>query len=159
LSELEKRVDALLRLVIAEDSESANEAKKEIKKLLGQGITSNYYSTETPETITREIMLELGCPDHLLGHPYLLAAILMVIDDKMYINNITFGLYPQLAVDFDTTPQRVERAIRHIVEVTWTRGDLDVLNKYFGNTVNPEKGKPTNGEFIARIANVVKQRL
>ena len=59
-------------------------------------------------------------------------------------------------VEFDTTPARVERAIRHLIEVTWSRGDLDVLNKYFGNTVSASRGKPTNGEFIARMANVVK---
>ena len=60
---------------------------------------------------------------------------------------------------FDTTASRVERAIRHLIEVTWSRGDLEVLNRYFGNTLSPEKGKPTNGEFIARMANVVKQRM
>jgi len=77
----------------------------------------------------------------------------------MYINNITFGLYPQLAARFDTTASRVERAIRHLVEVTWARGDLKVIRKYFGNTVCPHKAKPTNGEFIARLTNVVKQKL
>jgi two-component system response regulator (stage 0 sporulation protein A) len=77
----------------------------------------------------------------------------------MYIDNITFGLYPQLAAAFDTTAARVERAIRHLVEVTWTRGDMEVLMRYFGNTVSPEKGKPTNGEFIARITNIIKLRM
>ena len=75
------------------------------------------------------------------------------------MNNPINGLYPQLAVIFDTTASRVERAIRHLVEVTWARGDLEVLNRYFGNTVSADKGKPTNGEFIARMSNIVKQRL
>ena len=79
--------------------------------------------------------------------------------DKMYINNITFGLYPQLAARFDTTAARVERAIRHLVEVTWDRGDLDTLRKYFGNTVAPHKAKPTNGEFIARLSNIIRQKM
>ena len=69
------------------------------------------------------------------------------------------GLYSQPAARFDTTAARVERAIRHLVEVTWSRGDLKVLERYFGNTVSPEKGKPTNGEFIARLANIVKLRM
>ena len=69
------------------------------------------------------------------------------------------GLYPQPAARFDTTAARVERAIRHLVEVTWSRGDLKVLERYFGNTVSPEKGKPTNGECIARLANVVKEKM
>ena len=64
-----------------------------------------------------------------------------------------------MAARFDTTAARVERAIRHLVEVTWSRGDLKVLERYFGNTVSPEKGKPTNGEFIARLANVVKEKM
>jgi len=112
-----------------------------------------------PEYLVRQMLLELGSPEHLLGHPYVVEAVLLVIRDQMYINNITFGLYPQLAVTFDTTASRVERAIRHLVEVTWSRGDLDVLNRYFGNTVSMERGKPTNGEFIARLANMVRQRL
>ena len=107
----------------------------------------------------RQILLELGAPDHLLGHEYVVEGILLVANDRTYINNITFGLYPQLAVTFDTTASRVERAIRHLIEVTWTRGDLKVLNRYFGCTVSADKGKPTNGEFIARMANIVRQYL
>ena len=71
----------------------------------------------------------------------------------------TFGLYPQIAAKFDTTVSRVERAIRHAIEVAWDRGDLDTLQRFFGNTVSNTKGKPTNSEFIARIANVVRQRM
>ena len=107
----------------------------------------------------RQFLLELGAPDHLVGHPYVVEAILMSLENRMYIDNITFGLYPQLAAKFDTTASRVERAIRHLIEVTWTRGDLDILNRYFGNTVSPDKGKPTNGEFIARMVNIVRQKI
>ena len=91
-----------------------------------------------------------------MGHPYVIRGILLVMEDRMYINNITMLLYPKLAAEFDTTAARVERAIRHLIEVTWFRGDMDVLDKYFGNTVSASRGKPTNGEFIARMANVVK---
>ena len=77
----------------------------------------------------------------------------------MFLNNITFGLYPQLAAEFDTTAARVERAIRHLVEITWARGSIEAQECYFGNTVSAARGKPTNGEFIARIANVVKSRM
>lgn len=78
---------------------------------------------------------------------------------RCYINTITFGLYSQIAAKFDTTASRVERGIRHLIEVTWTRADMDILCGYFGNTVSPDRGKPTNGEFIARIANVVRQQM
>ena len=89
----------------------------------------------------------------------LLQAVLLVVENRTYIDSITFGLYPQLAAQFDTTAARVERAIRHLIEVTWTRGNLDTLNRYFGNIVRADKGKPTNGEFIARLANVVRQKM
>ena len=156
MSILEMQVEALMRLCTACDEETKMEAKKEIRRLLLGGKSAN---GQDPEDILRQILLELGAPDHLLGHSYVVQAVLLVLHDRMYINNITFALYPQLAARFDTTASRVERAIRHLVEVTWDRGDLDVLMHYFGNTVSPQKGKPTNGEFIARLTNVVKQRM
>ena len=154
---MEKQVDALMRLCCAGDEETRKKAREEIRFLM-QGKRQRT-AEEDPEYWIRQILLELGAPDHLLGHSYVVQGILLVIHDQMYINNITFGLYPQLAARFDTTASRVERAIRHLIEVTWTRGDWGVLNRYFGNTVSADKGKPTNGEFIARLANVVKQRL
>ena len=156
MSILEMQVEALMRLCTACDEETRMEAKREIRHLLSGRKPP---SEQDPETILRQILLELGAPDHLLGHSYVIQAVLLVLHDRMYINNITFALYPQLAARFDTTASRVERAIRHLVEVTWSRGDLDVLMHYFGNTVNPGKGKPTNGEFIARLSNVVKQKM
>ena len=157
MSILEMQVEALMRLCTASDEKTRQEAKEEVLHLL-RGRKAQV-TADDPETVIRQILLELGAPDHLLGHPYVIQAVLLVIHDQMYINNITFGLYPQLAVRFDTTASRVERAIRHLVEVTWSRGDMDVLMRYFGNTVSPEKGKPTNGEFVARLANVVKLRM
>lgn len=157
MSILEKQVDALMRLCTAGDEKTKREAREEIRFLL-QGRRSELVSAD-PEYLIRQILLELGSPDHLLGHDYVVQAVLLVIHDRMYINNITFGLYPQLAARFDTTASRVERAIRHLVEVTWSRGDWDVLGRYFGNTVSAEKGKPTNGEFIARLSNIVKQKM
>lgn len=157
MSILEKQVDALMRLCTATDEKAKREAREEIRFLL-QGRKASSADSD-PEYLVRQILLELGAPDHLLGHDYVVQAVLLVIHDRMYINNITFGLYPQLAARFDTTASRVERAIRHLIEVTWTRGDWDILSHYFGNTVSADKGKPTNGEFIARLANVIRQRM
>jgi len=156
MSILEMQVEALMRLCTACDEETRTEARQEIHHLLNGRKT---HTAPDPETILRQLLLELGAPDHLLGHSYVVQAVLLVLHDRMYIRNITFGLYPQLAARFDTTASRVERAIRHLVEVTWSRGDLKVLERYFGNTVSPEKGKPTNGEFVARLSNVVKERM
>ena len=154
---LEKQVDALMRLCTACDEKTRQEAREEIRFLL-QGRKAAPVGAD-PEDIIRQILLELGAPDHLLGHSYVVQSVLLVIHDQMYINNITFGLYPQLAARFDTTASRVERAIRHLIEVTWSRSDWEVLGRYFGNTVSPDRGKPTNGEFIARIANIVKREM
>ena len=157
MSTLEKQVEALMRLCTAERESDRARVREEVRRMLESRKQSR--ASSDPEYLIRELLLELGAPDHLVGHPYTIQAILLVVQDRTYIDSITFGLYPQLAVMFDTTAARVERAIRHLIEVTWTRGDLNVLNRYFGNTVSAEKGKPTNGEFIARMSNVVKQRM
>ena len=157
MSFLEMQVDALMRLCAAEKESDRNRAREEVRKMLENRQLGRAVSD--PEYLVRGLLLELGAPDRLVGHPYVVQAILLVVQDRTYIDSITFGLYPQLAVIFDTTASRVERAIRHLVEVTWARGDWEVLNRYFGNTVSAEKGKPTIGEFIARMANVVNQRL
>lgn len=155
MSNLEMRVDALMRLCMAESDQERQKLRGEVRGLMG----AKHAPAPDTESMIRQILLELGAPDHLLGHPYVLRAIQLVAEDRMYIRNITFGLYPQLAVEFDTSPARVERAIRHLIEVTWTRGDWEILQRYFGNTVSADKGKPTNGEFVARLANVVRGRL
>ena len=157
MSILEMQVDALMRLCAAEKETDRTKAREDVRRMLENRLLSR--ASSDPEYLIRELLLELGSPDHLVGHPYVVQAILLVVQDRTYIDNITFGLYPQLAVIFDTTASRVERAIRHLIEVTWGRGDWEVLNRYFGNTVSADKGKPTNGEFIARMSNVVKQRL
>lgn len=155
MSILEMKVDALLRLCAAEDPREQQQIRSELQTLMKQ----RWQTSLDPEYLIRQLLLELGAPDHLVGHPYVVQAVLMSLESRMYIDNITFGLYPQLAAAFDTTAARVERAIRHLVEVTWTRGDLDVLARYFGNTVSPDRGRPTNGEFIARLTNIVKLRM
>ncbi len=153
MNTLQKQVNALVRLCTAEKESERRKARGELSRLAGQEVVND------PEILIRQILVELGAPDHLIGHPYTVYAILLVLEDRTYINSITFGLYPQVAAHFDTTASRVERGIRHLIEVTWTRGDLDVLNRYFGSTVDPRKGKPTNGEFVARIANIVRAEL
>ena len=154
---LEMQVDALMRLCAAEKESDRIRAREELRKMLENRQLGR--AGTDPEYLIRELLLELGAPDHLVGHPYVVQAVLLVVNNRNFIDNITFGLYPQLALLFETTPSRVERGIRHLIEVTWTRGDWDVLNRYFGNTISADRGKPTNGEFLARIANIVNLRL
>lgn len=105
--------------------------------------------------ITR-IIHEIGIPAHIKGYLYLREAISMVIEDMDFLGAITKELYPSIALKFNTTPSRVERAIRHAIEVAWTRGKIDTINKLFGYTINNNKGKPTNSEFIALIADKLR---
>ena len=99
------------------------------------------------------IIREIGVPAHIKGYQYLREAILIAVEDMDVINAVTKVLYPEVARRYATTPSRVERAIRHAIEVAWDRGDLETLQKFFGYTVSNTKGKPTNSEFIAMIAD------
>jgi len=105
------------------------------------------------ETTVTEVIHEIGVPAHIKGYKYLREAIMLTVEDMEIINAVTKVLYPEVAKRFNTTPSRVERAIRHAIEVAWDRGDLEVLQKFFGYTVSNIKGKPTNSEFIAMIAD------
>lgn len=105
------------------------------------------------EAQVTKIIHQIGIPAHIKGYQYLRAAILMTIDDTDIINSVTKVLYPSVAKKYQTTTSRVERAIRHAIEVAWDRGDVDTLNSYFGYTIQNSRGKPTNSEFIAMIAD------
>jgi len=105
------------------------------------------------EAMVTSVIHEIGVPAHIKGYQYLREAIKIAVNDMEVINAITKVLYPQVAKTFSTTPSRVERAIRHAIEVAWDRGDLETLQRFFGYTVSNTKGKPTNSEFIALIAD------
>ncbi len=105
------------------------------------------------ETQITKIIHQIGVPAHIKGYQYLRTAIMMAIEDNNIINSVTKILYPSVAQKYSTTSSRVERAIRHAIEVAWDRGDIDTLNSYFGYTIQNNRGKPTNSEFIAMIAD------
>lgn len=111
------------------------------------------------EAMVTSVIHEIGVPAHIKGYQYLREAIMIAVDDMDVINAITKVLYPQVAKTFATTPSRVERAIRHAIEVAWDRGDLETLQRFFGYTVSNTKGKPTNSEFIALIADKLQLQL
>ncbi len=115
--------------------------------------------TQSIEALVTGIIHEIGVPAHIKGYQYLREAIIIAVNDMDVINAITKVLYPQVAKTFQTTPSRVERAIRHAIEVAWDRGDLDTLQRFFGYTVSNTKGKPTNSEFIALIADRLQLQL
>lgn len=111
------------------------------------------------EAMVTGIIHEIGVPAHIKGYQYLREAIMMTVADREVINAVTKVLYPTVAKRYKTTPSRVERAIRHAIEVAWDRGDLETLQSFFGYTVSGVKGKPTNSEFIAMIADRLSLQL
>ena len=111
------------------------------------------------ESMVTGIIHEIGVPAHIKGYQYLREAIIIAVNDMDVINAITKVLYPEVAKRFQTTPSRVERAIRHAIEVAWDRGDLDTLQRFFGYTVSNTKGKPTNSDSIALIADRLQLEL
>ena len=114
---------------------------------------------QTVESMATEIIHEIGVPAHIKGYQYIRDAIVRTVLNMDIINAVTKSLYPEVAKQFGTTPSRVERAIRHAIEVAWDRGDIEILQKYFGYTVSNIKGKPTNSEFIALIADRLQLKL
>ncbi len=114
------------------------------------------YMKHNLETDVTNIIHEVGVPAHIKGYQYLRDAIIMSVNDMEMLNSITKILYPTIAKRHQTTPSRVERAIRHAIEVAWSRGKMDTIDELFGYTVNNGKGKPTNSEFIALIADKIR---
>lgn len=114
---------------------------------------------ENLEALVTNIIHEVGVPAHIKGYQYLREAIMMVVNDIDVINQITKSLYPKIAFKYNTTPSRVERAIRHAIEVAWGRGQQEAVESIFGYTISASKGKPTNSEFIAMIADKLRLEL
>ena len=121
----------------------------------GKSASAQTADQQTPdiETQVTKIIHQIGVPAHIKGYQYLRTAILLTIQDSDIINSVTKVLYPSVAKKYQTTTSRVERAIRHAIEIAWDRGDIDTLNFYFGYTIQSDRGKPTNSEFIAMIAD------
>ncbi|MBQ5565720.1 MAG: sporulation transcription factor Spo0A [Clostridia bacterium] len=116
-------------------------------------------SSASMEVKVTRILHQIGVPAHIKGYHYLRDSIIMCVDTPEIINAVTKRLYPAVAKNYDTTSSRVERAIRHAIEVAWDRGDVDILNSYFGYTINTGRGKPTNSEFIAMISDKLRLQI
>lgn len=136
------------------DSRNTNEKRSlSIKQL------TNCPNRKILEAEVTDIIHEVGVPAHIKGYQYLREAIIMSVNDMEMLNSITKILYPEIAKRFQTTPSRVERAIRHAIEVAWSRGKMDTIDKLFGYTINYGKGKPTNSEFIALITDKIRLQM
>jgi len=121
-----------------------------------QRMASRKFADSNLEVTITEIIHQIGVPAHIKGYHYLRYAIMTAVEHPDIINAVTKQLYPSVAKEFDTTSSRVERAIRHAIEVAWDRGDVEILNSYFGYTIHNSRGKPTNSEFIAMISDKLR---
>ena len=130
--------------------------KNEISPIV---VKDNVVTDPELELMVTEIIHQIGVPAHIKGYHYLREAIILSVKNSEIINSVTKLLYPTVAKNHGTTSSRVERAIRHAIEVAWDRGDIDVLNSYFGYTIQNDRGKPTNSEFIAMISDKLRLRL
>ena len=157
-----------IELLIKRIREIKNHQNMPIKSnILGKEIKPQYIEISQDakkdeknlEALVTNIIHEVGIPAHIKGYQYLREAIMMVVNDIDVINQITKQLYPDIAKAYHTTPSRVERAIRHAIEVAWGRGQIEATESIFGYTVNAQKGKPTNSEFIAMIADKLRLEL
>ncbi len=144
---LAKRIDSLL--------ENRYENKR-MPNLLGVPQINDEYDLENH---IAELMRQIGVPAHIRGYQYIRKGIMMSLKNRDLLNAITKELYPGIAKTYETTPSRVERAIRHAIEVAWTRGDVETLHSMFGYTVKTSKGKPTNGEFISMLTDYLRVNL
>lgn len=157
MSILELKVDALMRFCAAETEDARSEARNDILKIMQNQPAETPAGAEQNESaMIRRMMLELGVPDYLLGYDYLVTGIAIATRDPSVTKGIAKNLYTQICKIHHTTVAKVERSIRHAIEVAWDRGDPDVIHKLFGNIASPLKGKATNKEFIVRMANAIR---
>lgn len=153
MTTVEMKVDALCRMMLGTSEEERNIARTNLCKLMDQPV-----QPENMESVIGELLTEIGVTSGIVGYRYLVFFIKETVKDPGFINAICKA-YSSVADKFGTTGSRVERGVRHAIESAWERGDVDVLHKYFGNTVSADKGKPTNKEFISRMANIVRSRV
>lgn len=153
---LTEKVKAIIDFELATTQQERSKAELKIRDL--QSRTSN--QAQTAEQILRRILFELGVPEHLVGYQYIIDAILMVVDEPKLINRLSGnGLYLWVGGKNGVSASKAERGIRFAVDRVFLNCDMDILYRYFGNTIHPARGKATNGEFIARMANVVREQM
>ena len=150
LIQADKEFQIMITVPAGKLSEKSNQTLKTVIDRLDTSVKVDL------EALVTNMIHEIGVPAHIKGYQYLREAIIMSVEDTSVLSSITKILYPTIAKSFSTTPSRVERAIRHATEVAWSRGKMETLDGLFGYTINTGKGKPTNSEFIALIADKIR---
>lgn len=156
---LEQKFNALAAYVLAEGEEQKKITRKALNAAVRSTMAHAISGTTDIEDVIHQYLMEIGAKPALVGYKMVVYAIQKVIEKPELIDSIFYGFYPLIAKEFDTTPSRAERAIRHLIEEAWKMGDPETLNNYFGYSINSNSGKPTNGNFLARSAIIVRSRL
>lgn len=151
---IEEKVNAIIEYLLAETEEEKESAVLDLRKASVGKTTAKNVDQEIAA-----ILFDIGMPEHIKGHQYSACAIRLAVENPDIVHAITGELYPHVASQFGTTGSRVERGIRFGIELAWDRCDAEVIERYFGSTVSARRGSPTNSEFIARIANIVRGRV
>ena len=153
MTTLEKKVDAIARHLLANSPAEQRRTLEELRELLAGKRTTGSVREEISAALA-----DLGIPEHLVGHRHLVEAVRLVVENEELVYGITTRLYPEVAKICGSTKSKVERAMRHGIELCFDRCDPETIREYFGNTISPNKGKLTNSEFIARLASVIRER-
>lgn len=159
MSTIEQKLNALAAFVLTEDQTEKETARNFLCSVMKASKSPDIEPLEQDEEIVHQFLFELGADPSLMGYKYTIYGILQIAMHPNLIDSLTYGFYPKVAIQFDTTPSRVERAIRHFIEMLWQRGDMDALEKYFGAALLTDDGKPTSGRFLARSALIIRSRL
>lgn len=138
------------------DAQMMAERIIQISSWRGVGVTPRYEVQQDLNVVITDILHQIGVPAHIKGYQFVREAIRLSVENPEMLNSVTKVLYPTVAKSYKSTSSRVERAIRHAIEVAWDRGDVDVLNSYFGYTIQSQRGKPTNSEFVAMISDKIR---
>lgn len=154
MNNIDMALKTLMEFAMAKNETDRETARERLMAVY----TCHTAGKKDPEVLIFRVLMDIGAPDHLIGYPYVVRAVQMLIEEPALINSV-IGLYESLGREFHTSPSRVECSIRRLVEITWTRAEWGKLDKYFGNISDPNKGKPTNGEFLARLANIIRLQL
>ena len=157
--DIELLIKRIRRLKNYKPENNNNFFSREVKQKYIDIVNPTTTKEDNLEALVTNLIHEVGVPAHIKGYQYLREAIIMVVNDIDVINQITKSLYPKIAKKYNTTPSRVERAIRHAIEVAWGRGQQEAVENIFGYTISAAKGKPTNSEFIAMIADKLRLEL
>lgn len=154
----QQKLDALTAFVLATSEEEKVAAQNILKSLDKAPAQEGSMATGNLEIMANELLMEIGLPTNLCGYKIVATAIMAAAQNINFTDDMCSGVYPYLALVHNTTASRVERTIRHCIDVMFQRGDYELLNKYFGNTIDPNKGKPVNSHFISTLGNVLRIR-